>query len=282
MTQLTCLHDASRKALVTAAPLESDQARAYQFHIHSRLTDFRKDDHLVFIPHCHLSTRAALQHHLQAIAPASYQMECTDTHALPPDLTNRIPAELVLHILDEAGDDHATLWACLYVCQAWYVLLIPRLYERIHLHRRAELDKLASAARAHSAVRARLASTCTVTLSRRKRHEPRFAHAFPLVLGPYLRGVAHLAFRACLLRPLHPSFFAALSQLTNVRHLKLFKFCLGSFYELQRVICAFLLLEEVHLAESKMRPRTRQQTRLYQTIRALQLRFVDHDWLSCG
>ena len=185
-------------------------------------------------------------------------MDCTDIHALPAELADRIPAELILHILDEAGYDHATLCTCLRVCQAWYALLIPRLYESIRLHDHAELDKLASAARAHPAVRARLASTRTMTLSRRARPDNRLARAFPLVLGPYLCGVAHLVFRTSLLYLAHPSFFAALRQLTNVRRLDLVKFHLGSFYQLQRVLCAFPLLEEVHLQQGSMRCRMNQ------------------------
>ena len=191
--------------------------------------------------------------------PASLHLPTSRIQALPLDLTSRIPTELILQILSEAEDDNATLCSCLRVCHAWYTLLIDHLYEPIHLRGSLQLDKLTSAARAHPAVRARLAKTRTVTLARRTRPESRFARVFPLVLGPYLRSVAHLAFRGSLLKPLHPSFFAALPQLAGVSHLELVKFSLGSFLELQRVVCAFPLLEELHLAESRMRPRARLQ-----------------------
>ena len=167
-------------------------------------------------------------------------------------LMDRLPAELMEQILDDAKHDTRTLLACLRVCVAWHFYLIYSLYEPIRLHSSLQLDQLARAAHIYPAVRDRLASTRAIVLSQHDRLAPRFAHVFPLVLSPYISKVEHLSFVSCLFRPLHPSFFVVLPRLKEVRRLSLTQFYLGNFAEFQRIVCAFPLLEELDLAESRL------------------------------
>ena len=68
------------------------------------------------------------------------------THGLPADLTHHIPAEL---LLASVRDDAGALSSCSSCAtHGPPSLLIPHLYEPLHLSGSAQLDPLVSAARA--------------------------------------------------------------------------------------------------------------------------------------
>ncbi|EPT02502.1 hypothetical protein FOMPIDRAFT_1047857 [Fomitopsis schrenkii] len=206
--------------------------------------------------------------------------------ALPLPLTDHLPSELMEQILGEAKCDNQILLTCLPVCTAWHSFLISSLYESIHLHSRPQLSKLARAACIYPAVRARLASARAITFCGGRRDDLKdldrtFAYrTFPLVLGPHLPSVQHLSFLCCRLRSLHPTYFARLPQLANVRSLSLDTCHLKSFSEFQRLVCAFPLLEELHLKGSVIygqRPRDLQSPLLpgrHSVLRAPRLTLI--------
>ena len=169
---------------------------------------------------------------------------------LPLTLINRVPAELMEQILDNTRGDTQTLLACLQVCSAWHNFLIDFLYEPIRLHKKPQVYRLARTARIFPAIRDHLASTRTIVLSQRDDFRSKFAHVFPLVLGLHLHKVEHLSFFNCSLQQLHPSFFAMLYRLRNVKHLSLADSYFAHFADLRRMVCAFPLLEEVDFARN--------------------------------
>ena len=168
---------------------------------------------------------------------------------LPLTLTDRLPAEIMEHILDDAKHDTQTLHACCFVCVAWHSYLIDSLYKTIRLKSRSQLDKLACAALIYPAVRGRLALARSVILQKGDMSAPGFAHVFPLVLGPHLHNVQDLALHNCIGQPLHPSFFVKLRQLKDVKHLCLSGPHPQSLAGFQRIVCAFPQLEELDITD---------------------------------
>lgn len=170
--------------------------------------------------------------------------------------SNSPPGEV---ILDEAKKDVQTIVACLRVCTAWHSLICA-LYHSMQIQSSTQLNKLAHAARTYRAVRACFASVRAITLGTLTLLPHRYrvetlhplppnlnSQVFPLVLGRHFRSVEHLHFFNCLHRPFHSSFFTLLPRLEKVKQLVVFHANLGNLPELQRIICAFPLLEELHL-----------------------------------
>ena len=170
---------------------------------------------------------------------------------LPLTLTDRLPAEIMGHILDDASHDIRTLHACLLVCTAWRSYLIHSMaYENILVRSARQLHRLACAARHYPSVRDRLASVRSVILQQDNQRAPGFAHVFPHVLGPLLHKVERLSFGNCTLQPLHRSFFSTLRQLKGVKRLELSMSSPQNFADFRRIVCAFPQLEELDVLKS--------------------------------
>ena len=155
----------------------------------------------------------------------------------------------MVQILDDIKDDTQTLHACSLVYASWHSYLIDSLYETIHLVSRSQLCRLVSAVRRYPVVRHRIASARELILSSYSELASGFVDLFPLVLCPHLRKVEHLCFRACVLWPLHRSFFGMLCQLKGVKRLELSTSSPRNFADFRRIVCAFPQLEELDIAE---------------------------------
>ena len=173
----------------------------------------------------------------------------TRLRPLPLTLINRLPIEIMEHILDDASHDIQTLHACSLVCTAWRSYLIHSPYEQIVLHSGPQLHILVCAARNHPTVRDRLAPVRSIILQQHGERGLGFAHVFPLMLSPYLHQVERLSFDNCTLQPLHKSFFSMLRQLKHVKRLQLSTSSLRNFADFRRVVCAFPQLEELDIEE---------------------------------
>ena len=142
-----------------------------------------------------------------------HPVEQDEVRPLPLTLINRLPIEIMEHILDNARHGIQTLHACSLVCTAWRSYLIHSPYEQIVLHSGFQLHILVCAARNHPTVRDRLAPVRSIILQQHGERGLGFAHVFPLMLSPYLHQVERLSFDNCTLQPLHKSFFSMLRQL---------------------------------------------------------------------
>ena len=167
----------------------------------------------------------------------------------PLNGTDRLPAEIVAQILDNAKDAITRPFhACCFVCVGWHFYLIESLYETICLRSRSQLYRLASAVRIYPTVRRRIASARALVLWPHRRSA--FVDVFPLVLGPHLHKLEHLSFRGCDMHPPHVSFFGMLPLFKGVKFLELSTCSPRSFADLHRIFCAFPQLEELYIADS--------------------------------
>ena len=168
---------------------------------------------------------------------------------LPLTRSDRLPAELMAQILDDASHDIQTLHACSLVCAAWRSYLIHSPYEEILLHSAPQLHRLVCAARIYPTIRDRLAPVRSIILQQDDMRGPGLVHVFPLMLGPYLHKVEHLSFkfRNSILQPLHPSFFVKLRQLKDIKRLELSITFLINLADFWRIVRSFPQLEELDL-----------------------------------
>ena len=183
------------------------------------------------------------------------------------DFGIHLPPELIRLILQNVEGDGPTTSVCLRVCTEWHERLIGSLYRPLHLHSRSQVTKLLCAARTYPAVYARLAHTRTVAVSQSIDPPLGFDSALWLVLRTRNHCVKHLQFRNCLSEPLAPKLFDTLRQLVSLTRLSLTAFYVGSFIDFKRIICAFPLLRELDLSESRsltgrpyVRPRSARST----------------------
>ena len=160
-----------------------------------------------------------------------------------------LPRELEWHILRNVEGDGHTTYLCMRVCAEWYEILVDSLYKPPRLHSRAQLDRLVYAVRTYPAVRARLALSRTVAFSRPALG---FEDALSLVLRTRIRCIEHFSFQNCLLGSLPQTFFDLFPWLVSVTRLSLTTFDVGSFAKFRRIICAFPLLRELDLTESRV------------------------------
>lgn len=164
----------------------------------------------------------------------------------------RLPPELILWILRNVQGDGHTTSVCMRVCTEWYRSLVDSLYELLRLHSRAQLDRLVHAVCTYPDIRDRLVLTRTVVLSQATRSTSVFIDALSLVLRTCIRGIEHFIFQNCLLGQLPQKFFDMLPRLVSVTRLSLTAFYVGSFSQFRRIVCAFPLLRELDLKESRM------------------------------
>ena len=177
---------------------------------------------------------------------------------LPRNITERIPQELMEHIIDFLALDFASLRRCALVCRAWYHHSQTLLYCRVQIVGRSGYDAVARFALQSPRTKRYLAFTrilCLATAHKDQalpRAQRNCFQVVPLTLGGSLPNLQCIGFFNCLFPPYNASFVSLMSRFTEVVHLVLHRFEVCSFVDLRRIICSFPKLRELHLGHGSL------------------------------
>ena len=179
-----------------------------------------------------------------AVDPALVvQHSCSQLTPLPPEVSDRIPLDIVEQIannLDPILDRTLTILSMATVCTSWYPCCQRILYREIVLRSWSAYTKISTLALTCAEVRRRLASTQALLVGDPTSlgMESHTLPSFPLVLVGLLPSLTKLHM-SNLRPPFHSSFYRALPKLGTVTDLALFDVYVNNIHELRRILCAF-------------------------------------------
>ncbi|KAH9835304.1 uncharacterized protein C8Q71DRAFT_112765 [Rhodofomes roseus] len=160
--------------------------------------------------------------------------------SLPPNLSDRIPLEIIESIIDCMVQ--TTLVPTAQVCRAWYPRAMYNLYSAIRLQSRRCYNLLVQQVRTSPRVKQRLATTDGLIVThfmKRKEDTIPFMDALPTLRVLSIEGA---------LRPAtHPSFYLGLLQFKHIVSLRLFDVRLSNIMQLQRIVYACPHVAELRL-----------------------------------
>ena len=168
-------------------------------------------------------------------------------------LANRMPLELICHIICFLRGDTQSLWKCLRVCRKWYSFVIAVLYADITICSRRQLISFARLLRQKAPTHP--FPLCTQSLSIYQHNsDVSFMHIAPPILRNRLSKVEHLTLGghvrgptsfAVFIKYLHQSF-------PSVTQLNLRNFTIPNFTAFRRILHAFPKLSQLQISFMKI------------------------------
>ncbi|TFY69762.1 hypothetical protein EVJ58_g252 [Rhodofomes roseus] len=182
-----------------------------------------------------------------------HDVETIRRNPLPPELSSRIPLEVVECIIDYMG--HPTLFAAALVCRAWHHRALRNLYSSVEIATRGNYESLLEQFRTSPRVKQRLARAHKLVIGsyRSKEEDSHFLATLPLTLAHALPALRILSINGLLRPAMHLTFYRALHHLKHIVSLSLSLVTLSNTIELQRVVCAFPHLEHLALEDVTFR-----------------------------
>ncbi|KZT69284.1 hypothetical protein DAEQUDRAFT_271575 [Daedalea quercina L-15889] len=179
---------------------------------------------------------------------------------LPRNITDRLPQELIEHIIDSCRWQILDLYNFALVCRAWHHHSQALLYSRVFIGDPGGYNAIRRCFRDSQRSRYLLAFTRILWMARSPlpgattlRQAGRYSvQDIPLVFGGSMRDLQCLMLSNVLYPPYHRTFFTFMSRFTEVVHLNLSHFALCSFEDLRRIICSLLKLRELELWEGEL------------------------------